>query len=172
VVARVAQKYPELLRSVAFSDPGLILPTTPEGKAAWAAYREDTAKSWAAAKSGDAKQSVILLFNAVSDDPGAFEKAPRKVQQGWLDNARTMLPMFAGTPSPPMTCGQLAALKVPALVIRGEYSRAGFRYTDEALLSCLPKGTEQAVVPNAGHVWYPVNPRAGAQALLAFVAKH
>lgn len=65
-----------------------------------------------------------------------------------------------------------ASLKVPVLAMRGELTRANFALGDEVLLSCLPKGTELAVVPNARHMWYPVNPRAGADSILAFIAKH
>jgi hypothetical protein len=39
------------------------------------------------------------------------------------------------------------------------------------LSECLPSGARMAVVPNAPHVWYPINPKAGAETMLAFLAK-
>jgi esterase len=172
VAGYTALKYPELLRSVVMSEPSLIAPTTPEGKAALAEYQKDIAKSSAAAKAGDEKQAAMLLWDAVWDEPDAFQKAPPARQQRWLDNAKTLAPMYAGPVPAPVSCEQLGALKVPVLVMGGGKSRANFRYGNEMLLSCLPKGTSFAVVPDAPHMWYPIHPQAGAEAILAFIAKH
>jgi pimeloyl-ACP methyl ester carboxylesterase len=116
-------------------------------------------------------RAAVLLFDAVQDDKDAFEKAAPERQQRWLENARTLIPMDAGSDPPPVTCEQLAALKVPALVMRGEHTRPAFRYGNESLVGCLPKGTQSAVVPGAPHIWYPVNPEAGAKIILGFIAK-
>jgi len=174
LVAYVALKYPELLRSVVLGEPpGIIAPTSAEGKAALAALQRDSAKARAAAKAGDAKQAVILLWAAVLDDPDAFQKATPVQQQRWLDNANTLALSFADTGRAlSVTCEQLGALKVPALVVTGEKSRANFRYGNEMLVSCLPKGTATAVVPNAPHNWFAANPAGAAKAILAFIAQH
>lgn len=173
LVGHLAVKYPELLRSVVMSDPsGLIAPTSAEGKAAIADYQKDIAESRAAATRGDAKEAAILLFNAVHGDSKAFQSASPERQQRFLDNARTLAPMYAGAAPTPIRCEDLAALKVPAMVLRGENTRANFRFGDEAALACLPKGTASAVIPNSPHMWYPVAPKAGAEEILAFIAKH
>jgi pimeloyl-ACP methyl ester carboxylesterase len=166
-------KYPELVRSVVMSDPAALMPpTTPEGQAAAAAYQKDIADSRAAADRGDARQAAILLFNAVHGDPTAFQNASAARQERFLDNARTLVPMYHGAASPPVRCEDLAALTVPAMVMRGENTRANFRFGDEAVIACLPTGTATAVIPNAPHMWYPVAPQAGAEAILAFIDKH
>ncbi len=173
LVGYLAVKYPELLRSVVMSDPAaLMAPTSAEGKAAAADYQKDIAESRAAATRGDAKEAAILLFNAVHGDSKAFENASPVRQQRFLENARTLAPMYAGAAPAPMKCEDLAALKVPAMVMRGENTRANFRYGDDAVLACLPPDTESVVIPNAPHMWYPVTPKVGAEAILAFVAKH
>jgi pimeloyl-ACP methyl ester carboxylesterase len=172
LIGYVALKYPELLRSVVMADPSIIAPASVEGKAASAEAGKDHAKSVEAAKAGDDKQATILLFNAVLNDPDAFRKAPVAIQQRVLDNARTV-PLFHARPTIlPTTCEQLASLKVPALVLSGENTRASYRYGNETLLSCLPKNTATAVIPNAPHMWYDTNPDAGARAILAFISKH
>ena len=172
LVGYVALKYPELLRSVVMGEPSIIAPASVEGKAAAAETRKDTAKSVQAAKAGDDKQAAILLYNAVLNDPDAFRKAPLAIQQRVLDNARTLSPLFARPNTLPTTCEQLGSLKVPALVVRGENTRANFRYGNETLLGCLPKNTATAVIPGAPHNWFEANPDAGAQAILAFIAQH
>jgi len=174
LVTYAGLKYPELLRSVVLGEPpGIIAPTSAEGKAAIAAYQRDQAKARAAAKAGDAKQAAMLLWAAVLDDPDAFQKASPVQQQRWLDNAKTLALSFADAGSAfSVTCEQLGTFKVPALVLTGENSRANFRYGNEMLVSCLPKGTATAVVPNAPHNWFATNPTAAAKAILAFIAQH
>lgn len=154
------------------SDPGLIAPTALESKAASAAFQKELARSKAAAVAGDDRQAAVIMFDAVLDEPGAFDKASPDRQQRWLANAKTLKSQFTDTPPAPVSCEQLAALKVPALVMSGEWSRANFRYGDEKLLSCLPKNAERAVVANAPHMWYPVNPADGSAKILAFIGKH
>lgn len=168
----VALKYPELLRSVVMGEPSIIAPASIEGKAALAETGKDTAKSMKAAKAGDDKQAAILLYNAVLDDPDAFQKSPLASQQRVLDNARTLPPFWARPTTLPTTCEQLGSLKVPVLVVRGENTRASFRYGNEALLGCLPKNTATVIIPGARHNWYEANPDAGARAILAFIAQH
>jgi pimeloyl-ACP methyl ester carboxylesterase len=172
VTGYVALKYPELLRSLVVSDPAIIAPVTAEGKTALADFQKDVNRSAAAAKAGDVRQAAILLFDAVQDDPAAFENAPPARQERWLANSRTLPLMFAGAAPPQVTCEELASLKVPVLVMRGQLTRANFALGDDMLLSCLPKGTELAVVQNGRHMWYSVTPRAGADSILAFIAKH
>jgi pimeloyl-ACP methyl ester carboxylesterase len=172
VVGYVALQYPELLRSVVMGEPSIIAPTSAEGKAALAAIQKDQAKTRAAAKAGDAKRAVMLLWAAVLDDPDAFQKFSPAQQQRSLDNANTLALSFADVSRPSITCEQLGALKVPALVMRGENTRASFRFGNEMLVSCLPKGTATAIVPNAPHNWFAANPYGAAKAILAFMQQH
>ena len=118
------------------------------------------------------KQSAILLYNAVLDDADAFRKSSAQVQERTLDNANAMGPYSRQPPAAPVTCEQLGALRVPVLVIRGENSRAIFRYGSEMLLSCLPRNTSTAVIPNGRHNWFAEDPDAGSKAILAFLANH
>ncbi len=167
----VALKHPELLRSVVLGDPSLAPPASDEGKAAVAAFQKDMGKSVAAAKAGDSRRAAVLLFDAVNQ-PRTFEKALPAGQQRWLDNANSVAAMFAGGGPAPVSCAELGAIKVPVMVMGGALARASYRYTDEALLRCLPPVTESFRVPNAHHIWPAENPEAGAKAILNFIAKH
>jgi pimeloyl-ACP methyl ester carboxylesterase len=168
----LALKYPGLLRSAVLGEPGLVPPTSEEGKAARAAAAKDFDKVAVAAADGDYKQAAILLANAVLDDPEGFAKMSPARQQRWLDNAKTL-----GTPDPtqparPVTCDDLKMLAVPVLVVRGERTRVNYRYGHEALLSCLPPTAQTAIIPNASHFWAVDNPRDAARAILAFIKQH
>jgi pimeloyl-ACP methyl ester carboxylesterase len=172
LVGYVALKYPDVLRSVTMGEPSIIPPASAAGKAALVEFQKDAGKSAAAAKAGDDKQAAILLYNAILDDANAFQKAPLATQQRILDNARTLPPYWARPTTLPTTCDQLASLKVPALVVTGENTRANFRYGNETLLGCLPKSTATVIIPSAPHTWYAANPEAGARAILAFITQH
>jgi len=167
----VALKHPELLRSVVLGDPSLAPPTSDEGKAAVAAFQKDMGKSVAAAKAGDSRQAAVLLFDAVNQ-PNTFDMASPARQQRWLENANSVGPLFAGGGPAPVSCAELGGIKVPVMVMGGALARASYRYTDEALLRCLPPGTESFQVPNAHHIWPAENAEAGAKAILNFISKH
>ncbi len=168
----LALKHPELLRSVVLGEPNLILPSSAEGKAASRAFVKDLDKASASAKSGDDRQAAIFIINAVMDDPEGFSKMPLIQQQRWLDNAKTIGPMFSGRPPSSVTCDQLKTMKVPVLAVRGEITRANYRYGHDMLLSCLPQTAEGAIISNGTHFWAVDNPDGAARAILTFIAKH
>jgi len=168
----LAVRYPELLRSVVLGEPSLAAPSTAEGKAAVASYANDLAEASAVAKGGDNRQAAILVANAVFGDQDGFNKMSPVQQQRWLDNAKTMAPMFGGRPSSPISCEQLKNLKVPALVVRGERTRDNFVFGHNALLGCLPPSAVAAVIPGAAHQWPNDDPAGAAAVILSFIDKH
>jgi pimeloyl-ACP methyl ester carboxylesterase len=172
LVGYVALRYPELLRSVVLGEPSLASPSSEEGKSAMSRFSKDLARASAAAKAGDDKQATILTVNTVLDDPEAFGKLTPFMQQRWLDNARTMGPMYGGRPPAAITCDQLKGLKIPALAIRGERTRDSYRFGHEALIACLPQSAEATVVPAGTHFWAIDNPDGSAAAILSFISKY
>ena len=170
IVCYVALKYPELVRSVVMGEASIIASDSAEGKAAQTAAQENSAKVLAAMKAGDATRAMRLHYDAIAGEHGAWEKLPRERRRQRLDNASTVIPTLTGSGAIPVTCEELGALTVPALVVGGEKSPADFRYRNEALLRCLPKTTAAAVIPGAHHEWYAVNPEASAKAILTFLA--
>jgi pimeloyl-ACP methyl ester carboxylesterase len=172
IVARVAIKYPEVLRSVAFGE-GLLAPASSEGKAAVVAAQESRAKLVAAAEAGDFRQAATLQYDNSVGEHGAFEKLPPERQQQLLSNARTIaVEQRSIATATPLTCEQLGTLRVPALLIRGERTGQVQRYRYEATVSCLPGSAEAAVIPGAPHSWQVGNPEASAKVLFAFIAKY
>jgi pimeloyl-ACP methyl ester carboxylesterase len=176
VAAHVALKYPDLLRSVVLGEPALVPPVSAEGRAALEADQKNREEIQpaiqAAMKAGDLRQATMLMYDLiVIGKQGAFEQLPPEQQQRRLDNAKT-LGMRARAGPLPVTCDQLGGLSVPALVVRGENTRAIRRYFNDALLSCLPSTMTSAVIPGGHHSWHQANPEASAKAILAFISAH
>ena len=173
IVARVALKYPELLRSVVAGE-GLIAPVpssvSAEDKAAEAAAQKNIEKIRLAVQARDVRRVANLHYDGVLGEEGAFEKLPRERQEQLLESAKTML-LEQRAPTP-LSCDQLRTLSVPALLIRGEKTGPAGRRNFEMTIPCLPKTTEAAVIPGAPHGWYMRNPEDSAKAILTFIAKH
>jgi pimeloyl-ACP methyl ester carboxylesterase len=166
IVARVALKYPELLRSVVFGE-GVLAPVSAEGKAAVAAAQKENEKLRQAMGAGDLRQAAIRQYDNALDEQGAFEKLPPERRQQLLYDAKTItLEQRAATP---LACEQLRALSVPALLIRGEKTGDAQRYRFEMTASCLPKTAKTAIIPGAPHSWHSRNPEASAKAILTFL---
>jgi len=167
IAGYLALKHPELVRSLVLGDPFIVAPTSDAAKAAIADWQKDAAPSTAAARAGDMKQSARILYNAVLADPTAFDRAPAAVQQRVMDNAPSMGPYSRQPAAAPVTCEQLRALRIPALIIGGAKSRAIFRAGAETMASCLD--ARLVDIPDGRHDWFAAQPAAGAQAILAFL---
>lgn len=167
----LAIRYPELLRSVVLGEPSLVAPTDPGGKQALAEFSEGMRRVAEIAKTGKAREAAILLFNTVNA-PVTFAHVSAERQKNWLDNQNTVAPMFSDSVGIPVSCAELSALKVPALVVGGEKSRANFRLGNAALVACLPTGTESIQVPGAPHSWAAHDPQFAARVVMEFLAKH
>jgi non-heme chloroperoxidase len=172
VAGIMAPKYPALVQSLVLNEGRLIAQVSPEGKEATQAFGQDTAKSKAAALSGNYNQAVVLLVDAVSGESGAWNNFSPEAQQRFLDNAKAVVAMYKAPAFRLPSCEDLGKVNIPVLALGGEKSRANYRFSNEKLLQCLPKGTEQAVIPGVGHIWSSVNPKGGAEAIIRFIEKH
>src|SRR5262249_59089596 len=100
--------------------------------------------------------------------PGTFAALPAAVQASLTDNARIFKVSFSAPPPPKITCEQLAQIKAPVTIARGEDTRAFYRIAAETAHRCMP-GSRLIVVPHARHVWPAQDPAAFDAALLAFL---
>ena len=170
IAAEAALKRPELFRSLVLNDPAIIRPVAAADLPATEALARDIGKSIAAARARDTRQSTILLIDALFGQPGAWDRQSPELQQRYLDNQAFSI-AFTSVPQPPTpSCERLGTLKMPVLVIEGQHTVPGFRVGNDRLMQCLPQGSRRAVIADAPHLWTVANARAGAEAILAFVA--
>jgi pimeloyl-ACP methyl ester carboxylesterase len=92
------------------------------------------------------------------------------MQEELRTNAATVGPTYAA-PAPVVTCGQLRALRLPVLILRGEQTRPWYRVIAEATADCIP-GAESAVIPAARHMAIVENPSASAGLVARFIERH
>ena len=171
VAAEAALKSPELFRSITMSEPAFIRPSQPADAAVADALFKDLAKIGVAGRAGDTRMAIVHMVDAVHGETGAWDRLPPLLQQRMLDNQQTIVPGVTAPPTPAPSCEQLGRLTMPVLVLHGERTVPGFKATTDRILECLPSSSARAVVPDAGHIWYLVNPKAGADHIVAFIAR-
>ena len=170
VVAEAALLQPALFKSLTLSEPLITRPVDAEGQAHSAATLREFGKVLAAARAADGRLATVQLVDWVVGEAGAFARLPAERQQRFLDNQATLVASLTAPATPPPSCERLRNLPMPVLVMHGAVTRPGFRASTEGLLPCLVRGVGPYEVPGAGHMWYPVDPRAGAERILQFIA--
>jgi pimeloyl-ACP methyl ester carboxylesterase len=171
-VLGVAVRYPELVKSVYVYEG--VLNTFVTDPADLKAIDDDADAAFnpvvPLVKAGDGAAATRLAMDNVNAEPGAFDSLPPAWRAMQLDNARTLALMFAPSPSPKFTCEQLAQIKVPVAVVRGELTRPFFRVISDATSRCIP-GSKLIVVPGARHLWPAQEPAAFSAAVRGFLAQ-
>ena len=171
-VLGVAVRYPELVRSVYLYEGSLgTFVTDPADQKAIA---DDRGAAFGPVvplvKAGDGAAATRLAMDNVNAQPGAFDSFPPAWRTMQLDNARTLPVMFAAPPPPKITCEQLAQIKVPVALVRGELTRPWFRIISDTTSRCIP-GSKLIVVPGARHLWPGQEPAAFSAAVRSFLAR-
>jgi pimeloyl-ACP methyl ester carboxylesterase/tetratricopeptide (TPR) repeat protein len=170
IATEAALKRPELFRSLVLNDPAIIRPIAAADLPATEALARDIGRSIAAARARDTRQSTVLLIDALFGQPGAWDRQSPDLQQRYLHNQAFSIAFTSVQQPPTPSCERLGALKMPVLVIEGQHTVPGFRVGNDRLMQCLPPGSRRAVIADAPHLWTVANARAGAEALLTFVA--
>lgn len=171
VVLEAAVQRPDLFKTIAASEAFITRPSLWRVWALWQAKRlaDDLMRIGAPMQTGDTVGATVQMVNAVHGDAKAWHHLAPERRQRFLDNQTSWIALAKADPLPPTPCGALGRLPMPVLVLEGAQTVAGFRVTNDRLMQCLPPGTQRYAIPGAPHLWYPVNPDAGAQRILAFI---
>ena len=148
----VAVQHPELVHSLFLDEPSTLALVTDQVELK-TATQDRTAMAGpaaAAVKTGDLTGAVKILFNAVNDQANLFDTVAPAVRTMLLDNARTLPASFAAPPPPPITCEQLARIKVPTAVAVGELTRPFYKIAAGSVARCIA-GAKLVVIPKARH---------------------
>lgn len=171
VALLAALEHPELFRSMSLYEPApTLVPATEEGKAEWAEVGGEIGAAFGpifeALEAGDEDLAAGRLVDIVWETPGVFATFSPEVQRGNLDSGRTLALMFSA-PAVEVTCEELAASKVPTLLLVGEDTTLRyFTFIVEEIGRCM--STDQTVaIPDVNHN----GPVKGADAVNAEIVK-
>lgn len=170
-VLGMALRHPEQVRSLFLYEPSVASTITDpvEAKAAAASRTAMFGPVLPLVKAGDPALALRQMMESIDGRPGAFDALPAAFRAIQLANARTLPLMFAAPAPPRIGCEQLAALKVPARVVRGEQTQAFYRIAADATARCLG-GVQAEVVPAARHLWPAQDPQAFAATVSGWLA--
>jgi pimeloyl-ACP methyl ester carboxylesterase len=173
VALLTALRHPELVRSLVLIEPpfgSLVAPSTPEFASELASRDAMVAAVRTSVQAGAAERAAEALIDWVQGEPGGFHRLPRAIQEELHANAATVGPTYTA-PAPVVTCGQLRALRLPVLILRGEQTRAWYRLIAAAAADCIPSA-ESAVIPAGRHMSFVDNPSGSADRIIRFIARH
>jgi len=167
----LAVQHPELVRSLFINEPPLpSILTDPADQRLASQEREGLATSSAAASAGNATEATRLFVDWINGQLGAFDALPAALKAMHLDNARTMPRQLNPPPFAPITCAQLAQLKVPVTITKGELTRSYFQVIAEAAHRCVT-GSQLITIAGAQHRAPMQAPALFYEALLSFLAR-
>lgn len=171
VAIALARQRPHLVRTLVLADPaGLedLLPDTPEGRrwsvesmAMFARLRGDLA---AGGVDAAARNFVDSLGGS-----GAWDKRTPMQKQLLLDNIATG-PACARRPQ--FAAADIAALRMPMMLVTGAASPRRYGAMLEAMQALLPDPPVIVTIPAAAHAMNRENPKAFNAALLEFLLRH
>jgi pimeloyl-ACP methyl ester carboxylesterase len=173
VALYVAQRHPELLRSLILAEGGAALrafnPSAPAAGQSIGAADERTRTALNLLQQGRSEDAAAFFMEGVVG-PGAWSAAPELVKDMYRANLWTIQGAAADVPEP-FACSDISGVLVPVLLMTGETTAAVFRGVTDALQDCI-KGSQRVVIPGAGHAFPRQAPREFSESLLAFTKRH
>jgi pimeloyl-ACP methyl ester carboxylesterase len=167
---RVAQNFPDLVRTLILVEPGGALAPDLEAKLApgeplialGPLYVEAAEKI----RRGEIDEGLQTVID-VTGGPGSWDRMPERIKQLRRDNARTLLGQIKERRAP-FARADAEAIRAPTLLLAGERSPASFHRILDGLETAITD-VRRAVVPKASHSSHLDNPESFAREVLAFL---
>jgi pimeloyl-ACP methyl ester carboxylesterase len=170
----LAVQRPDLVHTLILGEPPLFnwLDATPEDRALVADFMANAMKpAHRAFAQGDQEAGVRVFLDGVIGE-GVFDQIPPPDQAALLDNAPEMA---VEAQTPPHTYfsslarEDVAGLRMPALLLDGEFSPRLFARVNDGIAGVLPDA-ERVTIPDVSHDLS--NPQVFQETLRGFLAKH
>jgi pimeloyl-ACP methyl ester carboxylesterase len=167
---RVAQNFPDLVRTLILVEPGGALApdletALPAGEpliALGPLYGEGAERI----RRGEIDEALEIMGDVIAG-PGNWARTPERIKQHRRDNARTLLGQIKEQRAP-FARADAEAIRAPTLLLAGERSPASFHRILDGLETAITD-VRRAVIPKASHSSNRDNPAAFARAVLAFL---
>lgn len=168
-----ALDHQDLIKTLTLADASVasLIADLPEAKPMFAERSQMMSRAKDAIKNGgDLEGAKVLLDYALAEND-AYDSDPQVDRELFKSNAKTLGPLMAAKPPPPIDCAKAATINVPSLVLVGERTLPYFQMVDAAWARCIP-GSESVTIPGADHIMNVRNPSAFNEALLTFFGEH
>lgn len=170
IAFRVAQAFPDLVRTLTLAEPGGVLaPDLEDGLAPAApviALDRVYAKAAERIRKGEIDEGLAPTIDVIAG-PGAWQRTPQEHKQHLRDNARTLLGQIKEQRAP-FSRADAEAIKAPTLLIAGQWSPARFHRILDGLETAI-RSVRRATVPAASHTSNVDNPNAFNREVLKFL---
>jgi pimeloyl-ACP methyl ester carboxylesterase len=167
VVVRTAQARPALVKKLVLMEGafGALLEKPGSGDASpgLSAIAKATKARF---DQGDIEGGLELWWDR-EGTPGAWARRSEQDRQRTRDNAWTLI---GGGSDYPITCADLAGLRMPVLLMQGEKTSRRRASIVDAAHKCLPSA-QRATIPDAGHGMHLMNPAAFEKTLVQFLSR-
>jgi pimeloyl-ACP methyl ester carboxylesterase len=170
ILLQFAVDYPEAVQSLALLEPGL-----PSVLAESAEYGEAAAAAGPLFEAGDTEGAVNTFFEAIA--PGFRTRFDETLPAGWYerwiaDCERVVFPHdVPALEAWQYTADDAARITAPVLNVTAARTASFFTDVHETVQSWIPHA-QRAVVPDATHAMLEEQPKASAQLLAGFFARH
>jgi esterase len=164
----VAKARPDLIKKLVLMEgafAGLVPKPAPASAKAGRPIGEVRNAAAARITQGDIDGGLELWLDR--DQPGTWARRSDAVRQMSRDNAWTLL---APLEVSPVTCDDVAGLKMPVMLMQGEKTMRQMMNVVDATYKCLPSA-ERVTIPDAGHPMHLDNPAAFRADLVKFLSK-
>lgn len=170
IAFRVAQHFPESIRSLILVEPGGALAPDLEAGLPPAVPLIGLGPLYARAaesiRRGEIDEALKQAIEVIGGS-GTWDQTPEPMRQMLRDNAWTLIGQIREQRAP-FARADAEAIRAPTLLLAGERSPASFHRILDGLESAIPD-VRRAIIPAASHSSNVENPGAFAQAVLKFL---
>ncbi|HVF65755.1 MAG TPA: alpha/beta hydrolase [Casimicrobiaceae bacterium] len=171
VAAHTAIRHAQRVQTLTVGDGLLVAPVTDDGRLALKTFGARFGAVAERVASRDERGTAAAVIDWLLSDSGGWDALPDARRAPYLDNARTLFHVLEDRSLRAPGCEALGKLRIPILVLAGERTPPGLKFTNAAVPTCVAQA-EYREVPRSGHLWYADNPDDGVRLLVQFLTAH
>jgi esterase len=161
---QTALAHPELVKKLVLDEGGLI--SGDDASANPSSINTKRSKETAVYfDAGDIEGGLSYAVDNING-PGVWGKLPEQVKTTVRDNAWTIVGIGM-VAAPDIGCAEFASLKVPVLLVQGEFTTPRYKRALDEQAQCL-SSARRVTIPKAGHSSARINPTFFNEAVGAF----
>ncbi len=185
-----ALRHPELVRTLVLGEPAMVIPLliknprNPLQLVSLLLRKPSTARALIRfanssfnpaekeIRRGDTKEAARIMMNGVLGKQDAFEHLPERVRSIMMDNAESLRgELTSGVMNTPFDKDDAQRVKVPVLLVKGEFSPKPLKTTVDILAKWLPNN-EVVTLSGVSHTLQIEKPGEFNEKALEFLSKH